>query len=68
MDGSFGAGFGFQPGASGRDEAARASFELGPDHRGGPGLPEREWGLSAGQVTVAVLAIVALCEVFGAFL
>ena len=29
-------------------------------------LPEREWGLSAGQVVVAVVTIVALCQALGA--
>lgn len=32
---------------------------------GEPGVPEREWGLSAGQVVAVVLAIVVLCEVIG---
>ena len=30
-----------------------------------PNLPDREWGLTAGQVVAIVLAIVAACEVFG---
>ena len=28
-------------------------------------LPEREWGLTAGQTTAIVLAILAVCEVIG---
>lgn len=30
-------------------------------------LPEREWGLSAWQVVAVVVAIVAACELVGAF-
>lgn len=30
-----------------------------------PVLPEREWGLSAGQTTAIVLVILAACEVIG---
>lgn len=37
----------------------------GPDYGGGPALPEREWGLSAGQVVAVVLTILAVCEVIG---
>lgn len=38
-----------------------------PAHEPGRGpLPEREWGLSAGQVVMAVVIIVALCQALGA--
>lgn len=36
-----------------------------PDPGREPPPPEREWGLSAGQVTLAVLLILAACEVIG---
>lgn len=56
---------GFQPGRPGRAwDGLRAPPE--PDRGdGGPALPEREWGLTAGQVVAAVLAILAACELIG---
>ena len=64
MDGSsFGPGraqeLGFHP---------RSDHALDDRAAPGPGagpLPEREWGLSAGQVVVVVLAIIAVCELIG---
>ena len=57
MDGSHG----FAPGSSRGWERVTP----GPDHGGGPPLPEREWGLSAGQVVAVVLAILAASELIG---
>ena len=43
----------------------------GPDRLGPPPeprpdpLPDREWGLSAGQVVAVVLTILAVCELIG---
>ena len=37
---------------------------VGPEPGGEP-VAEREWGLTAGQVVLAVLAILAVCEVIG---
>ena len=62
MDGSsFGPGrahgLGFHP---------QSDHALGDREAPGPEpLPEREWGLSAGQVVVVVLSIIAVCELIG---
>ena len=62
MDGSsFGPGrtqgLGFHP---------QSDQGLGDREAAGPEpLPEREWGLSAGQVVVVVLSIIAVCELIG---
>ena len=37
-----------------------------PGSMGREPMPEREWGLTAGQVVAVVLAIVAACELIGA--
>lgn len=58
--------FAFQPGSTGSNSST--SHPAPEPGREGPGpLPEREWGLSAGQVVAVVLAIVAACEVIGAW-
>ena len=54
--------FAFQPNVAADREIARAPEPNGPPQEA---LPEREWGLTAGQVVAVVLAIVAACEVFG---
>ena len=54
-----GTGYAFQPVVEARGR--RAAPELGCE----PVVAEREWGLTAGQVVLAVLAILAVCEVIG---
>ena len=53
----------FQSGGGRAWDGLGAPPEPGRDP--GPALPEREWGLSAGQVVAVVLAILAACEVIG---
>lgn len=57
--------FAFQPSSTGPTSTSHPAPEPG---REGPGpLPDREWGLSASQVVAVVLAIVAACELIGAW-
>lgn len=61
MDG--GTTFAFQAagGGSWRGGAGTAA----PEPERDPPPPEREWGLSAGQVAAVVLTIIAACELIG---
>jgi len=53
--------FAFQPTTPGN----HATTTPPEPHRNNPDiLPDREWGLSAGQVVAVVLVIVAACELF----
>ena len=52
----------FQPNTTGGRNTTRTPQ---PHHHAPDPLPEREWGLSAGQVVAVVLAIIAACEVLG---
>ncbi len=59
--------FAFQTGGSGAPGAGRTAPEPEqPPANPGSALPEREWGLTAGQVVLVVVAIVAACELIGA--
>lgn len=60
--------FAFQTDGSGAPGTGRTAPDSGqPPGSPGSALPEREWGLTAGQVVLVVVAIVAACEVIGAF-
>ena len=53
----------FQSSGGGRRSAINTAPEPDRSHPEAA-LPEREWGLSAGQVVAVVAAIVAACELF----
>lgn len=52
----------FQPSTTGGRNTTRAPE---PSNYAPEPLPDREWGLSAGQVVAIVLVIVAACEIVG---
>jgi hypothetical protein len=52
----------FQPPGTERRGVSDTAPE--PGRNGPDALPDREWGLSAGQVVAVVAAIVAACELF----
>ena len=54
--------FGFHPDPGGPLGPTRTTA---PEPGGPEAMPEREWGLSAGQVAAAVLVIIAFCELVG---
>ena len=49
----------------GSNYGGRLTLDPEPLRSGGDPPPDREWALSAGQVTAIVLAILAACELIG---